>query len=261
MRPFFEALESRQMMSATIVEAAAGAVIAAPAASVVAPLVTAAPVLGRAYAGTYKIGTAKHALSFELVKAYTGGIYAATVTDAGVKYDGNVVVSSTGISVNWFTYDATMAQVPVGTLQGTLSTDGLKLTGTVTKGTASGAATLTQKAVPVADQNFTWVGTYTINGVSRKIGVQLIKGYGRGMYFINVTDSGKVFDGNMYTGTNGVTYINWFTYDANWNQVPKGGIVVTGVSADGNTIAGTITKGKLTGTVLMTRPGLAPSPV
>ncbi len=260
MRQFFEALESRELLSATVVEATVGPLSAAPAA-VMVPLVTATPVLGRTYAGTYKIGVVKKALSFEVVKAYTGGLYAVTLTDAGVKYDANLVVSGTAIVLNWFTYDAAMAQVPVGTLPGTLSADGATLTGTVTKGTTTGAATLTQKAAPLADQNFTWVGTYTINGLTKKIGVQLIKGYGRGMYFINVTDGGKVFDGNMYTGTNGVTYINWFTYDANYNQVPKGGIVVTGISADGNTIAGTITKGKTTGTVIMTRPGLAPSPV
>jgi hypothetical protein len=206
----------------------------------------------------YTIAGVATRVSFELIKAYGNGLYAAAVTDAGVKYDGNVVLNGSALTVNWFTYDAAGAQVPVGTIAGTLNADFSALAGTVEKAGQTGTATLKKSAVPAAEIDYTYSGSYTIDGVTKKLGLKLVKRYTFG-YYINLWDAGKQYDGNLYAA-NGKTYINWFRYDAYYNQINVGTIVAT-ASDDGNTLMGTVTKGAKTGTAILTRPGVAPSPV
>jgi hypothetical protein len=216
-----------------------------------------APTLAWSYTGKYTIGGVRKSITFTIDKAYSGGVYATTVTDAGVKYSGNALLSGNSLTLNWFTLAADLSQVPVGTINGTLDATFSTITGPITRNGQTGTASLTRKDPPLAQQDYTYIGSYTIAGVNHKISIKLVKSYGF-MYYINVLDGGTLYDGNMYS-SNGVTYVNWFKYDANYNQVPVGSMAGS-FTADGTTFYGTVTKGKKTGTATFTLVGFAPSP-
>ncbi len=257
-RPLIESLESRQFLSASIMQPFVSDQAIVPVAmATVAPAAVTAPTLGWSYAGKYKIGTTSKAVSLVFDRAYTGGLYAITVTDAGMKYAGNAVLAGNALTINWFTYAADGSQVPVGTIDGTLDAAFGVITGPITRNGLTGTASLTRKDVPVAQLDYNYVGSYTIAGVTRKISIRLVKRY-TNMYYINVLDGGTLYDGNMYS-SGGVTYINWFKYDAQYNQVPIGTISGTW-STDGTTLYGTLKKGTKAGSAILTTPGVAPAP-
>ncbi len=245
-RQFIESLEGRQFYSvatsnslvlapAALTQAVVSAPVAAPSAVAVA---TVAPSLGWAYSGKYKIGTISKAITVQFDRAYTGGLYAITVTDAWIW--------ASNREPAW-AWDALGVGIELrATVTGPISRNGL-----------TGTTTLARKDAPIAQQDYNYIGSYTIDGVTKKISIRLVKGSRFG-YMINVLDGGRTYDGYMYT-SGGLTNINWFKYDANYTQIPVGTITGT-FTADGTTLYGTVLKGTKTGTAILTIPGVAPAP-